>query len=128
MKKWLFGVAFLALATLSTAQAQEKQYTVIYVGGWDCGPCIAWKNNEKPAFVKSPQYAKVNYVEIDAPKLREVYQEKYWPEKYRSVLQKTPDKFGTPRFIVLKGDEIVFNERGSTPWTRAWAKIKEVVL
>jgi len=122
-----FVIVALCAALATPAFAQEKPVTVIYVGGWDCGPCINWKKNEKVEFMKSPEYAKVNYVEVESPRLREAYQEQYWPPKYRPVLQATPDKFGTPRFIVLKDGEIVFNERGNTPWTRAWVKIQEVV-
>ena len=124
MKAWAIAALCVALAT--PALAQEKPVTVIYVGGWDCGPCIAWKQNQKSDFVKSPEYAKLNYVEVDAPKLREAYQEKYWPAKYRPVLQMLPKKSGTPRFIVLKNGEIVFNGWEGNPWTGAWAKIREV--
>lgn len=127
MKWWgILAAAFVSFAM--PAVAQDKNITVIYIGGWDCGPCIKWKQDEKPAFLKSPQYAKVNYVEVDSPKLKEAYQEKYWPEKYRPVLQQIPKKFGTPRFLVVKDGEIIYNGWEGKPWTGAWAKIKEVAL
>jgi hypothetical protein len=127
MRRRLFLASSLLASTSLSAAAQGKGVTVIYVGGWDCPPCIAWKNNKKAGFVASPQFARLKYIEIDAPKLREAYQDRYWPEELRPIRDLLPRKSGTPRFIVVKDGEIVANEWGGGDWERAFDKIKQAV-
>ena len=77
--------------------------TVIYVGGLDCPPCTQWKNTQKARWLASPEYKKVTWVEVESPKLREAYQERYWPADLRPVLDQLPRKSGTPRFLIVAG-------------------------
>ena len=72
---------------------------VIYVGGWDCQPCTAWKNKYKAGWLASPEYKQVTWIEVDAPKLKEAYQERYWPGDLKPILDQLPRKSGTPRFL-----------------------------
>ncbi len=118
--------SLLASTALTPALADHKAITVIYVGGWDCGPCMRWKNNFKAEWLKSPQYAQVNYVEIDSPKLKEAYQDRFWPEKYRPIRDQLREKWGTPRFIIVKDGTVLASEWGNGDWDRAWKKIREV--
>lgn len=116
----------LASTSLSPARAEGK-VTVIYVGGWDCPPCISWKNQNKADWMKSPERARVEYIEIESPKLKEAYQDRYWPEALRPIRNRLPVQRGTPRFIVVKDGEIVGNEWGAGDWARAWGKIRAAV-
>lgn len=116
----------LASTSLSPARAQGK-VAVIYVGGWDCPPCINWKNQKKAEWLASPERSKVEYIEIESPKLREAYQDRYWPEALRPIRNRLPRQSGTPRFIVVKDGEIVANEWGAGDWARAWDKIRAAV-
>jgi hypothetical protein len=125
-RRYLLTSVLLASTSLS-AFAQEKPFTLIYVGGWDCGPCISWKNNQKPNWLASAQYAKVNYVEIESPKLKEAYRDQYWPERYRPIREQLPSKVGTPRFILVRDGTVIANEWGRGDWARTWEKIQQVV-
>ena len=127
--------AFLASTALATggvladsaiAQAVAG-VTVIYVGGWDCPPCIAWKNKEKAGWVASDLYRLVRYVEIESPRLKEAYQDRYWPEELKPVLEQVPRKTGTPRFLVVKDGKIVSNEFGGGRWGTTLAAIRKAL-
>ncbi len=101
--------------------------TVIYVGGWDCPPCSAWKNKEKAGWVASDLYRRVRYVEIESPRLKEAYQDRYWPEELKPVLEQVPRKTGTPRFLVVKDGKIVSNEFGGGRWGTTLEAIKKAL-
>ena len=96
---------------------------VVYVGGWDCEPCTFWKKRYKADWLASPEFAKVTWVEVDAPKLKEAYQPRYWPDDLRPVLDSLPKKSGTPRFLVVRDGKVIANEFG----TSTWVKILDVV-
>lgn len=125
-RRTLILAGLLSGTSLVPVRAQGK-VTVIYVGGWDCPPCITWKNQHKADWLKSPEHSKVEYIEIESPKLREAYQDRYWPEVLRPIRNRLPRQSGTPRFIVVKDGEIVANEWGAGDWARAWAKIRAAV-
>lgn len=128
MKRRVFVASGLFSTTfLSQASAQQKAVTVIYVGGWDCSFCSAWKKTYKAGWLASAERAKVNFVEIDVPKLKDAYEERNWPAEYRPIRAQLPAKFGTPRFIVVQDGKIVANEEGKNEWDRALAKIRELV-
>ena len=81
--------------------------TVIYVGGWDCPPCTAWKNKYKAEWLASPEFKKITWIEVESPKLKEAYQERFWPGDLRPILDQLPRKSGTPRFLIVKDDKIL---------------------
>jgi hypothetical protein len=99
--------------------------TVIYVGGLDCPPCTEWKNTQKARWLASPEYKKVTWVEVESPKLREAYKERYWPADLRPVLAQIPRKSGTPRFLVVRNGKLVANEFGTGRWAATVADLKK---
>ena len=88
---------------------------MIYVGGWDCQPCTAWKNKYKASWLASPEYEQITWIEVDAPKLKEAYQERGWPGDLEPILDQLPRKSGTPRFLIVRDDKVIANEFGSWP-------------
>ena len=72
-----FVVAGLIGSALQFPAQAAPLLKVIYVGGWDCQPCTTWKNKHKADWLASPEYKQVTWVEVDAPKLKEAYQERY---------------------------------------------------
>jgi hypothetical protein len=99
--------------------------TVIYVGGLDCPPCTEWKNTQKARWLASPEYKKVTWVEVESPKLREAYKERYWPADLRPVLAQLPRKSGTPRFLIVRDGKLVANEFGTGRWAATVADLKK---
>ena len=114
---------FSALAPAQAAPAVE----VIYVGGWDCGPCTQWKNKYKAPWLASPEFRRVAWIEVEAPKLREAYQERFWPGELKAVLDQLPKKSGTPRFLIVKDGRVVSNEFGGSKWLNTMAHLKKLL-
>lgn len=122
--------AALAAASALTAPGDASaagNVLVVYVGGWDCPYCTVWKNEHKAAWLASDLARHVRYVEIDPPKLKEAYQERYWPQDLLPVLAQVPRKSGTPRFLVVKNGKLVANEFGNGQWPKALEAIKKAV-
>jgi hypothetical protein len=130
MNRRAFVIASLLAGTSPTmlsgpARAVSSDLTVIYVGGWDCPPCTQWKNTQKARWLASPEYKKVTWVEVESPKLREAYKERYWPADLRPVLAQLPRKNGTPRFLIVRGGKVVSNEFGTGRWAATVAELKK---
>jgi hypothetical protein len=98
---------------------------VVYVGGWDCEPCATWKKRYKADWLASPLFGRVTWVEVEAPRLKEAYQERYWPDDLRPVLASLPRKSGTPRFLVVRDGRVVANEFGVSTWPRILDAVKK---
>lgn len=89
---------------------------VVYVGGLDCPYCTVWKKQYKEAWVDSPYFKQVQWIEVDVPHLREAYQERYWQGALEPIREQLPKKSGTPRFIVVRDGKVVSNELGVNKW------------
>ena len=124
-----FLIASLLASTSSVmaigAVRAASDLTVIYVGGLDCPPCTEWKNTQKARWLASPEYKKVTWVEVESPKLREAYKERYWPADLRPVLAQLPRKSGTPRFLIVRDGKLVANEFGTGRWAATVADLKK---
>ena len=119
--------AALAVSTTPIVAAAVSDLKVIYVGGWDCPPCTQWKNTHKAKWLASPEFQQVTWIEVDPPKLREAYQERYWPGDLKPILDQVPRKSGTPRFLIVKDGKIVSNEFGTSKWLATMADLKKIL-
>jgi hypothetical protein len=125
-RAFLFASLVGASAGLGSARAASK-LTVIYVGGWDCPPCTRWRNTEKASWLASPEFRRVTWIEVEAPKLKEAYRERYWPEEFRPILAQLPRKGGTPRFLIVKNGKVVSNQFGSGQWATTMTAVKKLL-
>ena len=125
MNRRAFLIAGLLASTSLVPARAAADLTVIYVGGWDCPPCTQWKNTQKARWLASPEYKKVTWVEVESPKLREAYKERYWPADLRPVLARLPRKSGTPRFLIVRDGKLVANEFGTGRWAATVADLKK---
>lgn len=119
--------AGLAAAFAAPAAHAAPELKVIYVGGWDCTPCTTWKNKYKAEWLASPEYPHVAWYEVDPPKLKEAYQERYWPRELRPVLDQLPRKSGTPRFLIVRDGRVVTNEFGASKWTLVLNELRKML-
>jgi hypothetical protein len=126
-RRALLGGALLSLSATEAPLSAETQVLVVYVGGWDCPYCTTWKNEHKAEWLASDLARRVRYVEVDSPKLREAYQEHFWPGELAPVLAQIPRKSGTPRFLVVRNGKIVANEFGAGRWPNAVAAVKKAL-
>lgn len=101
---------------------------MIYVGGWDCPSCSAWKNEYKAAWLASPEYKQVTYVEVNSPRLVEAYQKRYWPGDLAPILEQIPHRSGTPRFLVVQDGRIIANRFGVGEWKMILATLDKLLV
>jgi len=125
VKRRTFVVATLVGGSLQFRAWAAPALKVIYVGGWDCQPCTAWKNKYKAGWLASPEYQKITWIEVEAPKLKEAYQERFWPADLKPVLDQLPRKSGTPRFLIVRDGKVIANEVGSGQWTKVLAELRK---
>ncbi|MCA0245661.1 MAG: hypothetical protein LCH93_03495 [Proteobacteria bacterium] len=125
-RRALLVAGLLAAMVLGPAQA-ASEVKVIYVGGWDCQPCTNWKKQYKAAWLASPEFGKVTWIEVDPPKLKEAYQERHWPSDLKPILDQLPRKNGTPRFLIVQDGKIVSNEFGTNKWTRTMSDLHKIL-
>ena len=127
MNRRAFLFASVAAASLPGAALGASDLKVVYVGGLDCPPCTQWKNTKKARWLASPEYHRVDWVEVESPKLREVYQARFWPGDLKPILDQLPRKSGTPRFLIVKDGKVVANEFGSSTWAIIMADLKKLL-
>lgn len=124
MNRRAFLLAGLLSPAVSAPAWSAPDISVIYVGGQDCTYCTMWQNRYRAAWLASPSFTRVQWIEIDPPRLREAYRERYWPTAVRPVLEQVPRKNGTPRFLIAQGGRIVSNQLGVTAWEVTLADLK----
>jgi len=127
MNRRAFVFASLVGATLPAAAQAAADLKVIYVGGWDCPPCTQWKNTRKAGWLASPEFGRVTWIEVEAPKLKEAYQERYWPGDLKPILDQLPRKNGTPRFLIVRDGQVVANEFGGSKWAIIMTDLKKLL-
>ncbi|CAN5739052.1 hypothetical protein BH11PSE3_BH11PSE3_29780 [soil metagenome] len=126
-RAFLFAtVAAAAVAVADTARA-APDLRVIYVGGLDCPPCTQWKNTRKAAWLASPEYRQVWWIEVEAARLRDAYQARYWPGDLTPVLDQLPRKSGTPRFLIVQDGRVVANQSGVSKWANIMTDLKKLL-
>lgn len=127
MNRRAFVFASLAAAALPGAAQAVSDLKVIYVGGLDCPPCTQWKNAKKAGWLASPESKQVAWIEVEAPTLKEAYQERYWPGDLKPILDQLPRKNGTPRFLIVRDDKVVANEFGGSSWATIMTDLKKLL-
>lgn len=125
MNRRTFVIAGLLGSSLQFPARATPTLKVIYVGGWDCQPCTAWKNKYKTDWLASPEYKQVTWIEVESPKLKEAYQARFWPGDLKPILDQLPRRSGTPRFLIVRDDRVVANEFGGNKWPKILAELRK---
>lgn len=120
------AVAPRAVASLVTsAGAAQDRPKVLFISGVDCSFCQIWKRSRRAAWLASPEYRQVTYIEIESPNLRDAYSDRFWPADLRAIRDQLPRKSGTPRFVMAMNGRVVVNRAGR--WDQAYSEIKAVL-
>jgi hypothetical protein len=121
----LVGCGLLFADTPCRPTAEQEALTVVYVGAEDCGPCRAWRRDERPSFLDSREFPTLHYREVIAPRLRDLLAEEQWPAGLAELRAQVRQRPGAPQWFVLRGSEVVAWEAGASAWRRAiWPAIR----
>jgi hypothetical protein len=109
------GIAGLLVAH-EQAPAGAANLMLIYVGADDCAPCRAWQRDDGKTFRHSKDFAQFCYREVKAGHLREILDDKHWPEDirpYRSLLRLSD---GVPLWFVVTDNTAISQYYGVAAW------------
>jgi hypothetical protein len=134
IRAFAVAAAVAALALLAASRPGPRpsppvgKLSVIYVGAEDCAPCRTWGREQRPQFLASPEFARISYREVVAPRLFELLDDGHWPPDLR-VLRDTLDRGdGVPLWILSRDDTVVLKARGLSQWAAvALPKIKSLL-
>jgi hypothetical protein len=124
MDRRTFIVGGLLSSTVLTPAVAQTPLTVIYVGGEDCPPCLSWKNKYKARWLASPEFRKVQWIEVEPASLKQAYQARFWEGELKPIFDQLPRKSGTPRFLVVQNGRIIDNQLGGGSWPHVLSEVK----
>ena len=127
MNRRAFLFTSVAAATANGGARATSGLQVIYVGGQDCPPCRRWREAYEAKWLVSPEFKRVAWIELESARLREAYQERYWPGELGAVLEQLPKKSGTPRFLIVKDGRVVSNQFGGSKWLNTMADLRTLL-
>ena len=124
----ILGAAGLTASATPFTSRAAAPISVIYVGGLDCRPCETWKQKYKANWLASPEYRQVTWIEVESPKLKEAYQERFWPGDLRLILEQLPRKSGTQRLRLVNYGQLIANEFGVSKWLKILDELKQELV
>lgn len=121
----LFGCASLLADTRRQATEPHGTLTVVYVGADDCGPCRAWRRDERPAFLGSGVFPAIEYREVVAARLYDLLAEAEWPADLAFLREQVRSRPGAPQWFVMRDGRMIAWESGLSAWQRVvWPTIR----
>jgi len=121
----LIGCGLLFADTPCRSTAEQEALTVVYVGAEDCGPCRAWRRDERPSFLDSREFPALRYREVIAPQLRNLLAEEQWPADLAGLRAQVRQRPGAPQWFVLREGQVVAWEAGASAWRHTvWPAIR----
>lgn len=91
----------------------DRPTQLIYIGAYDCAPCRTWEATIEPSFLASPTRARITYRKLKFPMFMDIAATSIWPEDLRWVRDRLQLRRGTPRWILVRGEEILLS---TTRW------------
>ncbi|HEY7383784.1 MAG TPA: hypothetical protein VH743_08955 [Beijerinckiaceae bacterium] len=121
MKAALALAGFMAIGLAADAVQDSGSRTsnpvlLLYVGAEDCGPCRAWRRDQKPAFLAGIDDERVRYREVIAPRLSETFEEPVWPADLRRYRASAERARGVPLWLVIRNDHVIGAAGGLSLW------------
>jgi hypothetical protein len=127
LNRRVFLIGGLLGSTVLTPAVAAPPLTIVYIGGADCPPCLSWKTKYKARWMASPEFRKIRWIEVEPPSLKEAYQARFWEGPLEPIFAQLPQKFGTPRFLVVQNGQIIDNQLGVSSWLRVLSEVKTLI-
>lgn len=122
-RSWIWASAALLVVTASALGAsapidghKPSSLALVYVGADDCAPCQSWRRQHRPRFAATPEFARLDYHEIVAPRLLDLRRDEHWPEELAALRHEFARQPGAPTWFVLGDGELVATARGVREW------------
>lgn len=122
MKAGLRALAGLAVVGLAgdaqpgSPAAGGGALLLLYVGAEDCAPCLVWRREHKPGFLRGSDPERVRYREVIAPRIAQALDERTWPVDLRPFRAGAAAQRGLPLWLVVRGDRILATAGGLSSW------------
>lgn len=139
MRNLLLGAALAALVLPAHAQQTINGVTVqkgakvdlVFFTADDCKYCAEWKRESKGDALKWAQAKSVAFHEINKPKIRMPYVEKYFPADaafaWEDIKASGKTNFMIPRWIVYADGKAVMSAAAIRDWSRLLRFAEDVV-
>ena len=98
--------------------APARPVTLIYIRSPVCPYCLDWERTEEPRWLASPERGRLTYRVLEFAHFRNIAEDSGWPQDLRWVRDRERLTRGTPRFIVISGNDILISTFGTGSWER----------
>lgn len=95
-----------------------RPVTLIYIRSPVCPYCLDWERTAEPRWLASPERARLTYRVLEFAHFRNIAEDSGWPEDLRWVRDRERLSRGTPRFIVIRDDDVLISAFGTGSWER----------
>jgi hypothetical protein len=109
---------FVLAASGSARPAFAAQDTVIYIGADDCKYCREWEAEYERQFKALCAARHVTFRAVQVATLRNIRDERYWPDDLRPVLSMFSSRTGSPHFLAISGARVIIDTHGIVNWQK----------
>lgn len=113
---FLFAVIAVTVAFDTASPALSSRLVLLYVGAADCAPCRTWQDGDRARFLRSAEFARVEYHEVKSPKLRELLNDDHWPADLRGYRDRIGRRTGVPAWLLVGDGEVLALGSGAGEW------------
>lgn len=109
----------LAVLALLPALAAARDVHLVYLGGDDCPPCVAWRREELPLLQASPVWSRVRFSHVGKSVRSAVPPEALLPDAVKPLkerLDRASNRItGSPQTAIVVDGEVVDYAFGARP-------------
>ena len=106
----LVALAALTSQATSAQVSTEPQVHIIWMGGNDCPPCVAWRRDELPKLQRSPQFTASKFSYVPKTIKSSVPPSMFLPSEVKPYKEKldyaSSGKGGSPQAAILVNGEV----------------------
>lgn len=113
-------LALLIVAGFGLARpALAAQDLVIYIGANDCKYCREWEARFESRFKAQCAARNIKFRAIQVATLRNIRDERYWPNDLKPLLAKFSSRTGSPHFLAIEGgSRVIVDTHGIVNWQK----------
>lgn len=112
-------LAWLTLALVgSMTPAFAGQDTVIYIGAADCKYCREWEARYEHKFKEMCAARNVKFRGFQVATIRNIRDERYWPNDLKPLLAKFSSRTGSPHFLAIADGQVIVDTHGIVNWQK----------